>query len=172
VDIEVTARPIFPRAVEGQAGAMHLKDDELTSALSGSLGEQLLAAAYARVNTSFGMARMLTPIGNYLIARPAARAAARKITEETDVPLDAAVVIGLTATGLHLWRADPMLDQVGDHIGEVPLARIASIVVSAGRSWQPMTITLAGGERIELQGRGAAHAVASAFNEQRRQANT
>lgn len=148
---------------------MHLKDDELTSALSDSLGEQLLAAAYARVSTSLSVARMLTPIGNYLIARPAARAAAHKITEKTDVPLDAAVVIGITATGLHLWRADPMLDQVGDHLGEVPLKQVTSIEVSAGRSWQPMTITLDGGERIELEGRGAAHAVASAFNDQRRQ---
>jgi hypothetical protein len=160
---------MFSRVSNGQAGAMHIKDDELTSALSGSLGEQVLAAAYARVGSALSAARMLTPIGNYLIARPAARAAARKITEETDVPLDAAVVIGITDTGLHLWRADPMLNQVGDHLGEVPLKRIASIVVSAGRSWQPMTITLDGGERIELQGRGAAHSVAGVFNEQRQQ---
>lgn len=147
---------------------MHLKDDQLTSALSSSLGEELLAAAYARISTAFSLARMLTPIGNYLIARPAARAAAHKITQETDVPLDAAVIIGITAAGLHLWRADPMLNQVGDHIGEVPLTRITSIVVTPGRSWQPMTITLEGGEHIQLEGRGAAHAVASAFNDQRR----
>jgi hypothetical protein len=148
---------------------MHLKDDELTSALSSSLGEDLLAAAYARVSTALGLARELTPIGNYLIARPAARAAARKITKETEVPLDAAMVIGITATALHLWRADPMLNQVGDHIGEVLLSRIAAITVTAGRSWQPMTITMEGGEHIELEGRGAAHAVASTFNGYRRE---
>jgi hypothetical protein len=147
---------------------MHIKDDELSSVLSRSLGEQVLAAAYARVSTSLGLARMLTPIGNYLIARPAARAAARKITEETSVPLDAAMVIGITDAGLHLWRADPMLNQVGDHIGEVDLKRVTSIVVSAGRTWQPMTITLDGGESIQLEGRGAAHNVANVFNEQRR----
>lgn len=146
---------------------MHLKDDELVSALSGPLGEDLLAAVYARVSTAFSPARMLTPLGNYLIARPAARSAARKITEKTTVPLDAAVVVGITATALHLWQADPMLNQVGDHLGEVPLARIRDIAVSAGRSWQPMTITLDSGENIELEGRGAAHLVASVFREQR-----
>jgi hypothetical protein len=168
-DAAVTVWPILSRVSGRQAVAMHLKDDELTSALSSSLSEDLLAAAYARVSTALGLARVLTPLGNYLIARPAARAAARKITEETEVPLDAAVVIGITATALHLWRADPMLNQVGDHLGEVPLSRITAITVTAGRSWQPMTITMDGGERIELEGRGAAHAVANVFKEYRRQ---
>jgi hypothetical protein len=146
---------------------MHLKDNELVPALSGSLGEELLAAAYARVSTALGLARVLTPLGNYLVARPAARLAARKVTEETDVPLDAAVVVGITAAALHLWRADPMLNQVGDHLGEVPLTRIKEIAVSPGRSWQPMTITLEGGERIQLEGRGAAHVVANVFRQYR-----
>jgi hypothetical protein len=164
-DATVTDWPILSRFTGRQAVAMHLKDDQLTSALSSSLGEDLFAAAYARVSTALGPTRLLTPLGNYLIARPAARAAARKITEETDVPLDAAVVIGITATALHLWRADPMLNQVGDHIGWVPLSRIAGISVTAGRSWQPMTITMDGGETIQLEGRGAAHTVANAFRE-------
>jgi hypothetical protein len=151
----------------GHAGGMHIKDDDLVPALSGSLGEELLAAAYARVSRALGLARMLTPLGNYLIARPAARSAARKVAEETDVPLDAAVVIGITATALHLWRADPMLNRVGDHLGEVPLTRIKAIEVVPGRSWQPMTITLEGGERIELEGRGAAHVVAGVFRQHR-----
>jgi hypothetical protein len=146
---------------------MHLKDNELVPALSSSLGEELLAAAYVRVDTALGLARVLTPLGNYLIARPAARSAARKITQETGVPLDAAVVVGITAVALHLWRADPMLNQVGDHLGEVPLTRIKEIAVSPGRSWQPMTIILDGGERIELEGRGAAHAVANSFKQYR-----
>src|ERR1700682_4844751 len=112
---------------------MHLKDDELAT----SLGEEILAAAYARVPTALSLARFLTPIGNYLIARPSARSAAHKITEETSVPMDAAVVIGITASALQLWSADPMLDQVGEHLGEVPLASVKDITVSAGRSWQP-----------------------------------
>jgi hypothetical protein len=144
---------------------MHLKDNELVPALSGSLGEDVLAAAYARMRTALSLARMLTPLGNYLIARPAARLAARKVTQETEVPLDAAVVVGITAAGLHLWQADPMRNQVGDHLGEVPLARIKDITVSPGRSWQPVTITLDGGERIELEGRGAVHAVANEFKQ-------
>lgn len=146
---------------------MHLKDDELVTGLSRSLGEDLTAAAYARVNTALGAARYLTPLGNYLIARPAARAAARKVTKETAVPLDASVIVGITATALHLWEADPMLDLVREHLGEVPLTRIKDIRVTPGRSWHPMTITLDGGERVELEGRGAAHAVASAFREHR-----
>jgi hypothetical protein len=146
---------------------MHIKDNDLVPVLSGTLGEELLAAAYARVSTALSLTRMLSPLGNYLIARPAARAAARKVTEETDVPLDAAVIIGITATALHLWRADPMLNRVGDHLGEVPLTRIKAIEVSPGRSWQPITITLEGGERIELEGRGAAHVVASVFGQHR-----
>lgn len=142
---------------------MHIKDSELVPVLSKSLGEDLLAATYARVSTALGLARVLTPLGNYLIARPAARAAARKVTRETEVPLDAAVVVGITAAALHLWRADPMLNQVGDHLGEVPRTRVREISVSPGRAWQPMTIVLDGGERVELEGRGAAHTVASAF---------
>jgi len=74
---------------------MHLKDDELVSALGGHADvSALLAATYARVTTAVSFTRMLTPLGNYFIARPAARAAAHHITEETDVPLDAAVVLG------------------------------------------------------------------------------
>ena len=146
---------------------MHLKDDELAPALSGQLSDNVLAAAYARVNTAAGFARALSPLGNYLIARPAARSAAHKITERTDVPLDAAVVLGITATALHVWKADPMINKVDDHIGEVPLARITDIMVVPGRAWHPLTITLDGGERIELEGRGAVYAVAEAFKEHR-----
>jgi hypothetical protein len=144
---------------------MHLKDDQLASALPATAGEDIIAAAYARVDTALGFTRMLTPLGNYLIARPAARAAASKITQETSVPLDAGVVVGISATALHIWRADPMLNQVGDHLGSVPLPSITDITVTPGRAWHPVTITLAGGERVELQGRGAIHAVASAFRE-------
>lgn len=93
--------------------------------------------------------------------------AARKVTEKTDVPLDAAVVVGITVAALHLWRADPMLNQVGDHLGEVPLTGIKEIAVASGRSWQPMTITLEGGECIQLEGRGAAHVVANVFRQYR-----
>jgi hypothetical protein len=147
--------------------AMHIKDDGLVPELSESLGENLLAAAYARVNTALGAARVLTPIGNYLIARPAARSAARKITEKTNVPLDAAMVIGLTGGALHVWHADPMVNQVGDHLGEVPLAKIVGITVIPGRSWQHVAITMADGQCIELEGRGAAHALAAEFTRQR-----
>jgi hypothetical protein len=146
---------------------MHLKDDELVTALSSSLGEEVHAAAYARVSTPLSVARLMTPIGNYLIARPAARAAARKMTEDTSVPMDAAVVIGITATALHLWKADPMRNEVGDHLGEVPLSRVKDITVTPGRSWQPVVISLDGGERIELEGRGAAHVIESVFRQYR-----
>lgn len=146
---------------------MHIKDDELVPQLSESLGEELLAATYARVSTALGATRMLTPIGNYLIARPAARSAARKITERTDVPLDAAMVIGLTGSALHVWHADPMLNQVGDHLGEVPREKITDITATPGRSWQHVAITMADGERIDLEARGAVHALAAEYTRER-----
>lgn len=145
----------------------HLKDDELVPALSAELGEELRAAAYARVDTVLGPARMLSPLGNYLIARPAARAAAHRITERTDVPLDAAMILGVTADALHVWRADPMLNRVGEHVGQVALDRITDLTVTPGRSWQQVTIVLVGGEKIEIEGRGAAHLLAAAYRESR-----
>lgn len=155
------------RADHDTFGMRHLKDDELVPALSAELGEELRAAVYARVNTVLSPARMLSPLGNYLIARPAARAAAHEITERTDVPLDAAMILGITADTLHVWRADPMLNRVGEHVGQVSLDRITDITVVPGRSWQQVTIVLAEGEKIEVEGRGAAHALAAAYRERR-----
>jgi hypothetical protein len=58
---------------------MHVTDEELATRLSGQLdGESLSHAVYARVDTPVGFTRMLTPLGNYLIARPAARSARRR----------------------------------------------------------------------------------------------
>lgn len=144
---------------------MHAKDDELVATLGPGLeGEELLAAAYVKVHTSMSAFRY-TPLGNYLIARPAARSAAKKITEETEFPLDAAMVFGITPSALHVWRADPMRNQVTDHIGHIPLARIKDFTVKPGHSWQSLTITLDDGHAIEhLEGRGALHQIESEFN--------
>ncbi|MEW1860932.1 hypothetical protein OG896_29145 [Streptomyces sp. NBC_00669] len=144
---------------------MHIKDSELTTTLSAQLGEKLEAAAYARLNTALSPARMLTPLGNYLVARPAARSAARKITDATDVPMDAAMVLGITADALHVWKADPMLNQVHEHLGSVPLSRITGLRVEGGRTWQDVRITLDDGNEITLQARGEIHAIASAFDQ-------
>jgi hypothetical protein len=145
---------------------MHLKDDELVTGLAGQEGGlNLLAAAYARVPTAVGFTRMLTPLGNYFIARPAARAAAKTITEETDVPLDAAVVLGLSSDALHVWKADPMLDQVHEYLGQVPVDRITAITVTPGRSWQELVITLDGGHQVAIEARAASHVIASTFKE-------
>jgi hypothetical protein len=145
---------------------VHLKDDELVSGLADQEGGlKLLAATYARVNTAVGFTRMLTPLGNYFIARPAARAAARTITEETDVPLDAAVVLGLSPDALHVWSADPMLNQVHDYLGQVPIDRITAMTVTPGRSWQKLSIILDGGHQIDMEARGASHALAAAFDQ-------
>ncbi|NUS14042.1 MAG: hypothetical protein HOY69_21990 [Streptomyces sp.] len=147
---------------------MHAKDAELADALTEQLGdEKIAAAAYARVDTAFGAARMLSPLGNYLIARPAARAAAKKMTAESDIPLDAAVVFGISDSALHVWAADPMLNRVGDHLGRIPLERIASITVGSGRNWQPVTIAMADGKSVGLEGRGPIHAVAAEFDRRR-----
>ena len=144
---------------------MHLKDDELVTGLADQVeGHTLQAAAYARVPTAVGFTRLLTPLGNYFIARPAARSAASKVTEETGVPLDAAVVLGLSPDVLHVWSADPMLDQVHDYLGHVPLDRIATMRATPGRSWQKFTITLDEGQQIELEARGAIHVLVDAFH--------
>ncbi|MBY8343392.1 hypothetical protein LXH13_38660 [Streptomyces spinosirectus] len=149
---------------------MRATDAELVNALTEQLGdEKIVAAAYARVNTVLSPARMLSPLGNYLIARPAARAAAKKMTEETDIPLDAAVVFGLSDSALHVWAADPMLNRVGQHLGQMPLERIASIKVENGKNWQPFTITMADGKSVELEGRGPIHALAAAFDKHKAQ---
>jgi hypothetical protein len=144
---------------------MHIKDSELAATLSEQLGETLAAASYARLNTALSAARMFTPLGNYLVARPAARSAARKITDATEIPLDAAMVLGITADALHVWKADPMLNQVHDHIGSVPLSRIAALHAEAGRTWQDVRITLDDGNEITLQARGAVHAIVSAYDQ-------
>lgn len=147
---------------------MHAKDAELAAALTEQLGdEKIVAAAYARVDTALSPARMLSPLGNYLIARPAARAAAKKMTEETDIPLDAAVVFGVSDSALHVWAADPMLNRVGEHLGQIPLERITSIEVEGGKSWQPVTITMVDGKSVELEGRGSIHAVAAEFDKRK-----
>lgn len=143
---------------------MHAKDDELVAALSPGLeGEELLAAAYVKVHTSLSAARYLSPLGNYLIARPAARSAAKKITEETEFPLDAAMVFGVTGDSLHVWRADPMLNQVTDHLGHIPLSKISGFAVKSGHAWQPFTITLDDGHTIDLEGRGPVHKLEAEF---------
>ena len=145
---------------------MHIRDEDLVTGLTGSEGGlDLRAATFARVPTAVSFTRMLTPLGNYFIARPAARAAASKITEETEVPLDAAVVLGLSPDALHVWSADPMLNQVHDYLGHVPLERITAIAATPGRSWQKFTITMQGGHQIELEGRGAVHQLAAVFSQ-------
>ena len=144
---------------------MHVTDEDLIDTLSQGLpGGPLLAAVYARVDTAAGWTRMLTPLGNYLIARPAARAKAHQVTEETEVPLDAAMVLGVTATDLHIWSADIMLGQVDDHLGAVPRTAFTGVDVGTGTSWQPLTLTLQDGHTIEVEARGGVHQFVSCFN--------
>ena len=80
------------------------------------------------------------------------------------MPLDAAVVLGLSPDALHVWRADPMVDHVGDHLGHVPLSRITAMTVTPGRSWQKLSISLDGGQQVNIEARGASHALAAAFD--------
>ncbi len=143
---------------------MHVKDKDLVATLSQQVdAPPLSAAVYARVDTAVSFTRWLGPPGNYLLARPAARAAAHRDSERTDMPLDAAVVLGLGAEALHVWAADPMLSQVHDHLGSVELARVASIGAETGKSWWPMTITFTGDESLELEARGAVSDFVAAF---------
>jgi hypothetical protein len=147
---------------------MHVEDKDLVATLSEQAGGlRLLAAVYARVNTPLGFTRWLGPPGNYLLARPAARAAANRDSARTDMPLDAAVVLGLEEDALHVWAADPMLSQVKDHLGSVELARIVAIRTETGKSWWPLTITFERDESVELQARGDVRSFVSAFEQDR-----
>jgi hypothetical protein len=141
---------------------MHVQDKDLVTTLSTD-EEPLTAAVYARRDTPLGGARWLGPLGNYLVVRPAARVAAHKDSERTDVPLDAAVVLGLGKTHLHVWSADPMLSTVGDHLGAVELDRLASVQTDIAKSWAPLVLTFKDGEALELQGRGDVVGFARAF---------
>lgn len=134
---------------------MHVADKDLIAKLSPTLdGPPLTHAVYARTTTAVGPARMLGPLGNYLIARPAARSAARDAEERTEVPQDAAMVLGLTDTALHVWSADPMLSQVRDHLGEVARTEIRGAGLQPGATWQELTLHLANGEALDVQARG------------------
>jgi hypothetical protein len=145
---------------------MHVEDKDLVTTLSQQVGgPPLTAAVYARVSTAASFARWLGPLGNYLVARPAARAAAHRDEERTDMPLDAAVVLGLDPEVLHVWAADPMLSQVHDHLGTVEVTRISSIRTEIAKSWWPLTIAFTGGESLELEARGDVPGFVAAFEQ-------
>lgn len=147
---------------------MHIDDKDLVSALSQQAdAPTLTAAVYARKSTVVGFTRWLGPLGNYLVARPAARAAAHRDSERTDMPLDAAVVIGLGADALHVWAADPMLSQVNDHLGSVELTRVAGIRAEVSKSWWPLTIDFTDDESLELEARGDVSNLVAEFEKHR-----
>ncbi len=147
---------------------MHVEDKDLVATLSQQDdGPTLTAAVYARVSTPLSFARWLGPPGNYLVARPAARVAAHRDAERTDMPLDAAVVLGLGTDGLHVWAADPMLSQVHDHLGSVELGRIAAMRTETAKSWWPLTITFADDESVKLEARGDVRTFVTAFEQHR-----
>lgn len=134
---------------------MHVEDKDLIASLSGQVDGELVAAVYARLGTPLSPARWLGPLGNYLVARPAARAAAGRATERTDLPLDAAVVLGVGDGSLHVWSADPMLSQVHDHLGSVPLDRLTAAETEPSKRWWPLVLRFVGDdEPLELQARG------------------
>lgn len=147
---------------------MHVDDKDLVATLSQQAdGPPITAAVYARVGTAVSFTRWLGPLGNYLIARPAARAAAQRQGERADLPLDAAVVFGLSPGALHVWSADPMLSQVHDHLGSVELARIKAIRAETAKSWWPLTIVLADDESVELEARGDVSGFVAGFERYR-----
>jgi hypothetical protein len=39
--------------------------------------------------------------------------------------------VGLTRDALHVWRADPMMDQVHDYLGQVPVGRLNQLKAAA-----------------------------------------
>lgn len=145
---------------------MHITDADLPATLSSQLEDDgpVLAAVYARTPTVAGAARWLGPLGNYLVARPAARAKAHDIQERTELPLDAAVVFAQTAGELHVWSADPMLSQVHDHLGSVARTRLVAVETETSKSWWPVTLHLDGGEEVTLEARGDVRAFVDTAN--------
>lgn len=147
---------------------MHVEDKDLVPSLSEQAGPAgLEAAVYARIETPLSPARWLGPLGNYLVARPAARAAAHRATEKTELPLDAAIVLGVGGNELHVWSADPMLSQVKEHLGSVPVARITKMTTEIRKGWWSLTLAFAEGETLELSARGDVSGLAAAFERQR-----
>jgi hypothetical protein len=145
---------------------MHVSDTDLIATLTEQTeGDALRAAVYARVHTNASFTHWLGPLGNYLIARPVARRSAHETSQETDVPLDAAVVLGLGERALHVWSADPMLSDVSDHLGSVPLNRVTGISTEPAATWAPLTLTLEDGHTIELEARGDVSGFARAFED-------
>ena len=144
---------------------MHVDDKDLPAVLSGQPPHESLAAAvYARIETPASPARLLGVLGNYLVVRPAARAAASRATERTDLPLDAAVVLGVGVGALHVWSADPMRSHVGDHLGSIALERIAEIAAETGKSWWPLAMDFVDGESLRLSARGDVPGLVAAFH--------
>lgn len=147
---------------------MHIEDKDLVATLSTQDdGPQLTGAVYARVGTAVSFTRWLGPLANYLVVRPAARAAAHRDGERADMPLDAAVVLGIAPDVLHVWAADPMLGQVNEHLGSVELDRITDVSADVSKDWWPLTIALVGGESVELEARGDVSGFVAAFNQHR-----
>jgi len=160
-------------AVPLQEVLVHVDDKDLATVLSRQPnGPPLTAAVYARVHTAASFTHWLGPLGNYLVARPAARAAAHRDTERTDMPLDAAVVLGLAPEALHVWAADPMLSQVHDHLGTVEVTQITAIRAQTAKSWWPLTITLTGDESVELEARGDVSGFVAAFEQRQSTSET
>ncbi|GLY92333.1 hypothetical protein Airi02_102610 [Actinoallomurus iriomotensis] len=106
-------------------------------------------------------------VRDYVVEHLGDREGVLIVDEQTEIPLDAAVVFGVSDSALHVWAADPMLNRVGEHLGQIPLERIASIKVEGGKSWQPVTISMADGKSVELEGRGSIHAVAAEFDKRK-----
>lgn len=143
---------------------MHVEDKDLTGALSDQTGgEPLGAAVYARMETAVSPARWLGPLGNYLIVRPAARAAAHHETEKTALPLDAAVVLGVAGDQLHVWSADPMLSLVTDHLGSLALERISGMSATEPGKWWKLKLDFPGEEPLELSARGDVPGLVAAY---------
>lgn len=114
---------------------MHVSDKNLVTDLSEQIKDgPLQGAVYARFSTGWSFGRWLTPLGNYLIARPGARARAHDVSEQTEVPLDGGMVLGVGTEHLHIWSADIMLGQVHKHLGAVGRSAIAKVELGVAKS--------------------------------------
>jgi len=145
-------------------GMARITDDVLTTTLSKSItGPPLQGAVFCRFRTAFTAANYLGPLGMYMISRPAAASKAAEVTKETGVPLDSAVVFGVSSEALFIWSADPMLSLVKSYLGSILRSKIATVTTTPGTSWQQICVELKDGGKIEVEARGGVHAFVSAF---------
>jgi hypothetical protein len=87
---------------------------------------------------------------------------AAKVTKDTGVPLDAAVVFGVKSEPLHMWSASPILGMIRTFLGAIPRIKVKAVTTKPGSIWQQLLVLL-GGRATAVEAGGGVHAYVSSF---------